>query len=83
MNKLSLYLKGILIGFCSLAVPGLSASTIAIVLVVYYDMIYAISHILKKPKQSIGFLLVLLGGFLIFLAIYRPAREAVQRKLFI
>ena len=27
--------------------------------------------------------LVLLGGFLIFLAIYRPAREAVERKLFI
>lgn len=63
MNKLTLFLKGILIGFCSLAVPGLSASTIAIVLVVYYDMIYAISHILKKPKQSIGFLLVLLGGY--------------------
>ena len=63
MNKLSLYLKGILIGFCSLAVPGLSASTIAIVLVVYYDMIYAISHILKKPKQSISFLLVLLAGY--------------------
>lgn len=27
--------------------------------------------------------LVLLGGFLIFLAIYRPAREAMERKLFI
>ena len=32
MTKTSLFLKGILIGFCSLAVPGLSASTIAIVL---------------------------------------------------
>jgi putative membrane protein len=63
MNKTSLYLKGILIGFCSLAVPGLSASTIAIVLLVYYDMIYAISHLFSKPKQSIPFLLVLLMGY--------------------
>lgn len=63
MNKLSLFLKGIAIGAASLGVPGLSASTIAIVLFVYYDMIYAISHILKKPKQSITFLLFLLAGY--------------------
>lgn len=63
MNKLSLFLKGIAIGAASLGVPGLSASTIAIVLAVYYDMIYAISHILKKPKQSITFLLFLLAGY--------------------
>ncbi|MBE6555987.1 MAG: DUF368 domain-containing protein [Ruminococcaceae bacterium] len=63
MNKLGLYLKGILIGFASLAVPGLSASTIAIVLLVYYDMIYAISHIFSKTKQSLTFLLVLVAGY--------------------
>jgi putative membrane protein len=63
MNKLSLFLRGIVIGATSLGVPGLSASTIAIVLAVYYDMIYAISHILKKPKQSITFLLFLLAGY--------------------
>lgn len=63
MNRLSLYLRGIVIGFASLAVPGLSASTIAIVLLVYYDMIYAISHIFSKPKKSIPFLLVLLAGY--------------------
>ena len=63
MSKISLFLKGIVIGAASLGVPGLSASTIAIVLLVYYDMIYAISHILKKPKQSISFLLVLLAGY--------------------
>lgn len=63
MNKLSLFLKSIVIGFASLAVPGLSASTIAIVLCVYYDMIYAISHILKKPRQSLSFLGVLLAGY--------------------
>ena len=58
-----LTLKGILIGFASLGVPGLSASTIAIVLFVYYDMIYAISHIFSKPKKSITFLLFLLLGY--------------------
>ena len=63
MSKISLFFKGILIGFASLGVPGLSASTIAIVLLVYYDMIYAISHIFSKPKKSIPFLLVLLAGY--------------------
>ena len=65
MNKLVLFLKGILIGFASLGVPGLSASTIAIVLFVYYDMIYAISHIFSKPKKSLSFLAVLLMGYAI------------------
>ena len=63
MNKISLFLKSIVIGFASLGVPGLSASTIAIVLFVYYDMIYAISHIFSQPKKSISFLTVLLAGY--------------------
>ena len=65
MNKISLMLKGIVIGFASLGVPGLSASTIAIVLFVYYDMIYAISHIFSQPKKSIPFLVTLLSGYTI------------------
>lgn len=62
-SKLSLYLISVLMGFCGLAIPGLSASTIAIIFLVYYDMIYAISHILKQPKKSITFLLVLVAGY--------------------
>ena len=62
-DKLSLFLKAIVIGFASLGVPGLSASTIAIVLLVYYDMIYSISHIFKEPKKSIPFLVTLLSGY--------------------
>lgn len=66
MNKhIFLMLKGVLIGFASLGVPGLSASTIAIVLFVYYDMIYAISHIFSKPKKSLTFLAFLLMGYAI------------------
>ena len=62
-NYFFLFLKGILIGFASLGVPGLSASTIAIVLFVYYDMIYAISHIFSQPKKSLPFLGFLLMGY--------------------
>ncbi len=62
-SKLSLFLIAILMGFCGLAVPGLSASTIALIFLVYYDMIYAISHILKQPKQSIAFLAILISGY--------------------
>lgn len=63
MNKLSLFFKGVLMGFCGLAIPGLSASTIAIIFLVYYDMIYAISHILKQPKKSLTFLAILIMGY--------------------
>ncbi|MBQ9098443.1 MAG: DUF368 domain-containing protein [Clostridia bacterium] len=62
-NKIALFLKGMLMGFCGLAIPGLSSSTIAIIFLVYYDMIYAISHIFSKPKQSILFLITLISGY--------------------
>ena len=62
-SKISLYLISVLMGFCGLAVPGLSASTIAIIFFVYYDMIYAISHILSQPKKSITFLAILVAGY--------------------
>lgn len=63
MKKLLISLKGILIGFVSVAIPGLSASTIAIILGVYYLMIDAIGGIFKNFKKSITFLLFLLIGF--------------------
>lgn len=62
-SKISLFLISVLMGFCGLAIPGLSASTIAIIFLVYYDMIYAISHILTQPKKSISFLVVLVAGY--------------------
>lgn len=58
-------LKGILIGFASLAIPGLGASTIAIILGIYYQMIDSISSIFKDFKKSIVFLLFLLIGYAI------------------
>ena len=62
-NKLALFFIAVLMGFCGLAIPGLSSSTIAIIFLVYYDMIYAISHVFSQPKKSIAFLLTLVSGY--------------------
>lgn len=63
LKKLIIYLEGILLGFVSLAIPGLSASTIALEIDIYYDMIDAISNIFKKFKKSIVFLAILIAGY--------------------
>lgn len=63
MKYIIIILKGILIGFASVGIPGLSASTIAIILGVYYLMIDSISNIFKNFKNSISFLLSLLIGY--------------------
>ncbi len=65
MKKIFILLKGILIGFVSVAIPGLSASTIAIILGIYYLMIDAIGNIFKSFKKSILFLLFLVTGYAI------------------
>lgn len=65
MKKIHICLKGILIGFVSVAIPGLSASTIAIILGIYYSMIHAISELFKSFKESIVFLLLLIIGYAI------------------
>lgn len=62
-NKLALFFIAMLMGFCGLAIPGLSSSTIAIIFLVYYDMIYAISHVFSQPKKSLTFLAVLVAGY--------------------
>jgi len=63
MKQLIIYLKGILLGFVSIAIPGLSASTIALIVNIYYEMINSISDILKTPKKSIKFLVFLMLGY--------------------
>lgn len=62
---MTVFLKGILIGFASLAIPGLSASTIAIVLGIYYQMISSISSIFKDFKKNVLFLVLLILGYLV------------------
>lgn len=63
MKYLIIFLKGILLGFVSLAIPGLSASTIALEVGVYYLLINSISNIFKDFKKSISFLGALIGGY--------------------
>ena len=63
MKNLGVLVKGIIIGFISIAIPGLSASTIAIILGIYYTMIDSIASILKSFKKSIIFLIFLVLGY--------------------
>lgn len=63
MNKLSIVIKGMLLGFVSIAIPGLSASTVALIVGIYYKMVNSISNILSDFKNSIGFLSFLILGY--------------------
>ena len=63
MKYLSIFLKAIIIGFISCAVPGLSALTFAIVLCIYYPLVDALSSVIKNFKKSILFLIFFFGGY--------------------
>ena len=81
MKYFGTLVKGIIIGFISVAISGLSASTIAIILGVYYAMISSIESIFKNFKNSVLFLLFLnvgygiggLGGAFIISTVYQSA----------
>ncbi|MBP5445119.1 MAG: DUF368 domain-containing protein [Acholeplasmatales bacterium] len=62
-RAIGIFLKGILIGFISIAIPGLSASTIAIALGLYFLLIDSISSIFSNFKKSIAFLIPIMLGF--------------------
>ena len=62
-RAIGIFFKGIIIGFISLAIPGLSASTIAIALGLYFLLIDSISSIFTHFKKSISFLLPIMLGF--------------------
>ena len=64
-KRLLTFLKGIVLGFVGLAVPGLSASTIALEINIYYPMIDALCNIFKRFKKSILFLLFLMIGYFV------------------
>ena len=62
-RAIGIFLKGIIIGFISLAIPGLSASTIAIALGLYFLLIDSISSIFTNFRKSISFLIPIMLGF--------------------
>lgn len=65
MKYIIIMLKGILLGIASVGIPGLSASTVAIMVGTYGLMIEAISGILKDFKKYFPFLGSLILGFAI------------------
>lgn len=62
-RAIGIFLKGIIIGFISLAIPGLSASTIAIALGLYFLLIESLSSIFSNFKKSMSFLIPIMLGF--------------------
>lgn len=63
MRKLIIYLKGVILGFIGLAIPGLSASTIALEIGVYNELIDKISTIISKFRTSALFVLFIMLGY--------------------
>ena len=56
-KSLSIFLRGILIGFTSTAIPGISSATIAVLLGIYQLMINSISDVFTNFKKSFKILL--------------------------
>lgn len=57
------FLKGILLGLVSVGIPGVSASTIGIIIGIYFLMVDSIANIFKDFKHNGLFLLVLILGY--------------------
>lgn len=56
-------LKGTLLGLVSLGVPGVSASTVGIIIGIYFTMVDAIANIFKDFRHNAAFLLALMIGY--------------------
>ena len=80
-NYVSVFLKGILLGVMSLGIPGVSASTVGIIVGIYFLMVEAIADIFKDFKHNALFLLALMLGYGAG-AIFAAAAVTVLFKLF-
>lgn len=65
IDYFSVLFKGLLLGITSVGIPGLSASTLSIVLGIYFLMINSIADLFKDFKKNIKFVAPLLIGFII------------------
>lgn len=63
VDYLKVFIKGIILGLISMGIPGLSASTIAIIVGIYFLMVDAIANVFKDFKTNIKFLLTLILGY--------------------
>ena len=55
MNVIWLIIKGMIMGIGNI-IPGVSGGTMAVSLGIYDDLIYSITHLVKKTKKSLKFL---------------------------
>lgn len=62
-NYVTVFLKGILLGVMSLGIPGVSASTVGIIIGIYFLMVEAIADIFKDFRHNALFLLSLMLGY--------------------
>ena len=62
---LSIFLRGILFGFVSTSIPGISSATIAVLVGIYQLMINSISDVFTNFKKSFKILFFLILGFLL------------------
>lgn len=76
-------LSGLLIGL-GVILPGVSGSTIAILFKIYDKMLYSISNIFKKFKQSFLYLLpIIVGGLLGFVVGFFAVKQVIEAYTFI
>lgn len=57
------FLKGILLGLISVGIPGLSASTIGIIIGIYFVLVESIANIFSDFKNNIKFLISIILGY--------------------
>ena len=62
-DYLIISLKGFLLGLISVGIPGISASTVGIIVGIYFLMVEAIANIFKDFKHNVTFLLFLTLGY--------------------
>ncbi len=75
-------LKGAGIG-TAMIIPGVSGGTLALILGIYEKLIYAISHVFRKFKESMGLLIpVLIGALLSFVLLAKLIDPALEYHLF-
>ncbi len=80
-NSKEMFKSGILGFFIGLAVivPGVSASTLAIIFMMYEKILYSIGNITKKPKNCLLFLApILMGAMLGFIIGFFTIQKLIQ-----
>lgn len=63
LKYLIIFIDGIILGIVSIGIPGFSASTIAVIIGIYFLMVEAMANIFSDFKKSIVFLIALYAGY--------------------